>query len=93
MNTKTRTLTPELLDKIAPANPGAVVSVRGSIVNVRFEGALPPIHSLLHAKEGEIIIEVLAQLDRQQNQVIVLALGLDHIEPKESSIPTCRVAA
>jgi F-type H+/Na+-transporting ATPase subunit beta len=44
-------------------NLGAVVSVRGSVVDIRFDAHLPPIYSLLHAKEGEITIEVLAQLD------------------------------
>jgi F-type H+/Na+-transporting ATPase subunit beta len=32
-------------------------------VDIRFDAHLPPIYSLLHAKEGEIVIEVLAQLD------------------------------
>jgi len=45
------------------SNLGAVVSVRGSVVDIRFDAHLPPIYSLLHAKEGEIAIEVLAQLD------------------------------
>ena len=45
------------------SNVGAVVSVRGSVVDIRFDAHLPPIYSLLHAKEGEIAIEVLAQLD------------------------------
>lgn len=31
-------------------NLGTVVSVRGSVVDVRFEGLLPPIYSLLHAR-------------------------------------------
>jgi F-type H+-transporting ATPase subunit beta len=35
-------------------NLGAVVSVRGSVVDVRFDAHLPPIYSLLHAKEGEL---------------------------------------
>lgn len=43
---------------------GQVISIRGSVVNIRFEAHLPPIHSLLHAgKDNEISIEVLAQLD------------------------------
>ena len=46
-----------------PSNPGAVVSVRGSVVDIRFEANLPPIFSLLHAMDGQIAIEVLAQLD------------------------------
>src|ERR1700689_2495930 len=49
--------------KTSPSNLGVVVSVRGSVVDVRFDADLPPIYSLLHAKEGKIAIEVLAQLD------------------------------
>ena len=42
---------------------GTVVAVRGSVVDMRFDAYLPPIYSLLHAKNGEIAIEVMAQLD------------------------------
>jgi len=43
---------------------GVIVSVRGSIVDVRFDEHLPSIYSVLLAgDEGEIIIEVLTQLD------------------------------
>src|SRR5579862_6502012 len=46
------------------SNPGTVVSVRGSVVDVRFDGRLPPIYSVLRAgADGKIIIEVLAQRD------------------------------
>ncbi len=31
---------------------GAVVSVRGSVVDIRFDAHLPPIYSLLRAREG-----------------------------------------
>ncbi|MDP2639976.1 MAG: hypothetical protein Q8Q16_04810 [Betaproteobacteria bacterium] len=34
-------------NKRCSSNPGAVFSVRGSVVDVRFEGHLPPIYSLL----------------------------------------------
>jgi F-type H+-transporting ATPase subunit beta len=45
-------------------NPGVVVSVRGSVVDVRFDRHLPPIYSVLRAGgEGRIVIEVLAQRD------------------------------
>ncbi|HUW26924.1 MAG TPA: F0F1 ATP synthase subunit beta [Gallionella sp.] len=45
-------------------NSGVVVSVRGSVVDIRFEECLPPITSLLRAgKNGQIAIEVLSQLD------------------------------
>jgi F-type H+/Na+-transporting ATPase subunit beta len=56
-----------------PSNPGAVVSVRGSVVDIRFENHLPPIHSLLRAgQEKQIAIEVLAQLDTQRVRGIAL---------------------
>jgi F-type H+-transporting ATPase subunit beta len=49
-----------------------VVSVRGSVVDTRFDAHLPPIYSLLHAKEGKIAIEVLAQLDAHRVRGIAL---------------------
>src|SRR5512132_1508924 len=51
---------------------GIVASVRGSVVDIRFDAHLPPIYSLLHAKEGEIAIEVLAQLDAHRVRGIAL---------------------
>jgi len=59
-------------DKTSPSNVGTVVSVRGSVVDIRFDAHLPPIYSLLHAKEGEIAIEVLAQLDAHRVRGIAL---------------------
>ena len=59
-------------NKTSPSNLGAVVSVRGSVVDIRFDAHLPPIYSLLHAKEGEIAIEVLAQLDAHRVRGIAL---------------------
>lgn len=50
-------------DKANSTNLGTVVSVRGSVVDIRFDDHLPPIYSLLHAQEGKIAIEVLSQLD------------------------------
>src|SRR5271170_1454032 len=48
--------------KIPPL--GAIVSVRGSVVDIRFDEHLPPIYSVLRAgDEGRIVIEVLAQRD------------------------------
>lgn len=53
-----------MADRSEPVNPGRVVSVRGSIVDVLFEKHLPPVYTLLRAgKEGKIAIEVLTQLD------------------------------
>lgn len=54
-------------------NIGSVVSVRGSVVDVRFTEQLPPIYTLLRAgKNNEIAIEVLAQLDTQKVRGIAL---------------------
>ncbi|MGZ8383584.1 MAG: F0F1 ATP synthase subunit beta [Nitrospira sp.] len=60
-------------NKTSPSNVGAVVSVRGSVVDIRFEDHLPPIYSLLRAgQEGRVAIEVLAQLDAQVVRGIAL---------------------
>ncbi|HUS75154.1 MAG TPA: F0F1 ATP synthase subunit beta [Methanothrix sp.] len=54
-------------------NKGVVVSVRGSIVDARFEGLLPEIHNLLQAGEdGHIIIEVLSHLNFETVRGIAL---------------------
>ena len=54
-------------------NPGAIVSVRGSVVDVRFDKHLPPIYSLLRAgDDGQIVIEVLAQRDSRHVRGIAL---------------------
>lgn len=59
--------------KTSPPNPGTVLSVRGSVVDVRFDHHLPPIYSLLRAGvEGRIAIEVLAQLDTHRVRGIAL---------------------
>ena len=52
---------------------GTVVSVRGSVVDIRFDEHLPPIYSLLRAgKDGQVAIEVLSQLDSHQVRGIAL---------------------
>ena len=54
-------------------NAGVVVSIRGSVVDVRFDIHLPPIQGLLRAGEdGRIAIEVLAHLDANQVRGIAL---------------------
>ncbi|MBF0206388.1 MAG: F0F1 ATP synthase subunit beta [Oligoflexia bacterium] len=58
--------------KTTSSNLGSVVSIRGSVVDIRFDKKLPPIYSLLHAKEGAIAIEVLAQLDARLVRGIAL---------------------
>ena len=60
-------------DESGIANLGAVASVRGSVVDVRFDGPLPPIYSVLHAgAKNEIVIEVLAQRDARHVRGIAL---------------------
>jgi len=60
-------------DKTSPSNVGVVISVRGSVVDIRFEVHVPPIHSVLRAGDkGRIIIEVPAQLDACRVRGIVL---------------------
>jgi len=55
------------------ADHGTIGSVRGSVVDVRFERSLPPIYSVLHAgAKGEIIMEVLSQLDANRVRCIAL---------------------
>ncbi|KJS18423.1 MAG: ATP F0F1 synthase subunit beta [Peptococcaceae bacterium BRH_c4b] len=49
---------------IGPSTPGKVVSVRGSVVDVRYTGPLPAQHNQLTTGDhGEIKIEVTAHLD------------------------------
>ena len=55
------------------SNSGVVVSVRGSVVDIRFDEYLPPIHSVLRAgAERQIVIEVLAQRDARHVRGIAL---------------------
>lgn len=52
---------------------GKVISVRGSIVDVRFEHRLPPIYTLLKTgKDEKILIEILTQLDANSVRGIAL---------------------
>ncbi|AWI74661.1 F0F1 ATP synthase subunit beta [Parazoarcus communis] len=54
-------------------NSGEVVSIRGSVVDVRFDTNLPPVRALLRAgREGRIAIEVMAHLDAHQVRGIAL---------------------
>jgi F-type H+-transporting ATPase subunit beta len=59
-------------NKTDSSNLGVVVAVRGSVVDIQFDAHLPPIYSLLHAKEGKVAIEVLAQLDAHRVRGIAL---------------------
>jgi F-type H+-transporting ATPase subunit beta len=59
--------------KALSSNFGVITSVRGSVVDIRFAGALPPINSVLHTgAENKIVIEVLAQRDARHVRGIAL---------------------
>jgi len=54
-------------------NIGAVVSIRGGIVDIRFDDFLPSIYSILHTgKDFNVTIEVLTQLDSRYVRGIAL---------------------
>jgi F-type H+-transporting ATPase subunit beta len=54
-------------------NRGAVVSIRGSVVDAEFDERLPPINSVLRAGDrGQIVIEVMTQLDARRVRGIAL---------------------
>ncbi|MCB1167046.1 MAG: F0F1 ATP synthase subunit beta [Leptospiraceae bacterium] len=56
-----------------PGAPGTVVSVRGSVVEVHFSGRLPAIYTILKSgKTGEIVIEVVSQIDARHVRGIAL---------------------
>lgn len=60
-------------DQAGASNVGAIVSVRGSVVDVRFDRHLPPIYSVLRAgDDGRIVIEVLTQRDARHVRGIAL---------------------
>jgi len=55
------------------SNSGVVASVRGSIVDVRFDARLPSVYSVLRAGEKrDIVIEVLAQRDMRHVRGVAL---------------------
>jgi len=60
-------------DGATTTNSGAVISVRGSVVDVSFGQRLPPISSVLRAgPQGQVVIEVLTQLDAHRVRGIAL---------------------
>ena len=62
-----------LQNKVDSPNLGSIVSVRGGVVDVRFDCRLPPIFSVLHTgADGKIIVEVMAQLDATRVRGIAL---------------------
>ena len=78
----------------AGVNRGVVVAIRGSVVDARFDRALPAIQSVLHAGErGEVIIEVMTQLDARRVRGIALTAtqGLARGMPVEDTGGTLMV--
>jgi F-type H+-transporting ATPase subunit beta len=65
----------------ASRREGAVQSIRGGVVDVRFPAGLPPIHTLIEA--GEAVLEVVAHVSDDTVRCIGLTdtLGLAHGEP------------
>ena len=60
-------------NKTRVSNLGVVVSVRGSVVDIRFDDHLPPIYSVLRAgAEKRIVIEVQGQRDAHHVRGIAL---------------------
>ena len=51
---------------------GRVVSVRGSVVDVRFDADLPPVRHLLVGHDGEVVVEVLAHEEDDRVRAIAL---------------------
>jgi len=70
----TQEMTPtSSLKQPGEADRGAVVSVRGSVVDVRFDQGLPPIYSVLRAgAEEQMVVEVMTQLDARRVRCIAL---------------------
>ncbi|MEP7730408.1 F0F1 ATP synthase subunit beta [Marinomonas primoryensis] len=63
----------EITAETAPLNTGTVISIRGSVVDVRFDHQLPPIRTLLHTgTKKQIAIEVFSQLDAHRIRCIAL---------------------
>ena len=51
---------------------GTVVSVRGSVVDVKFQGNLPAIHTVLYAQDKKTVLEVHNQQDAMHVRAIAL---------------------
>ena len=62
-----------MIETNASGNHGTVLSVRGSVVDVHFDRDLPSINNLLRAgDEGQVLIEVWAQLDAHRIRGIAM---------------------
>lgn len=64
----------ESLAKISqPLNTGSIIAIQGTVVDVAFCGALPPVHTLLRTGEqGKVLLEVLTHLESNKIRGIAL---------------------
>jgi F0F1-type ATP synthase beta subunit len=65
-----------LKNKSSTLTMGTVVSVRGSVVDIWFDAHLPPMYSLLDAKEGHSAIRDPPALTRRSTNVIFITDGI-----------------
>ncbi|WP_341326782.1 F0F1 ATP synthase subunit beta [Methylotuvimicrobium sp. KM2] len=75
-------------DETSLKQVGSVVSITGSVVDIRFDCCLPPIHTILYAgNDRRVIIEVLTQLDDSRVRGIAMTptQGLARGMPVENS--------
>ena len=91
----TTTRSPDVLSPtgLSSAAYGAVTAVRGSVVDVRFDGRLPFITSVLHTgADRQIVIEVRSQLDAHHVRGMALTptQGLARGMPAQDSAPRSR---
>ena len=67
------TLAPEHVTPAGSVGTGVVIAVRGSVVDVRFPTALPPVRRRLEAgSQREIVLEVVAHVGQQVVRAIAL---------------------
>ncbi len=75
-------------DETSLKQAGSVVSITGSVIDIRFDRCLPPIHTILYAGDDRrVIIEVLTQVDDARVRGIALTptQGLARGMPVENS--------
>lgn len=65
-------MTRETKDQRRDEERGRVRSVRGSVVDVRFEESLPAVRHLLETEEGQVALEVVSHLDAETVRSIAL---------------------
>jgi F-type H+/Na+-transporting ATPase subunit beta len=71
-----------------PPSHGTVLSVRGSVVDMHFDSALPSVNNLLRAgDQGQVLIEVWSQLDSKRVRGIAMTppQGLSRGAPVEDT--------